>query len=174
MDYLRQVKKTKDRTPKEFLWLVRASETLACQLPDAPNNPGFSDLERRQNFFQEMPLDWQAKFIEANMRVEDESLNDMHIYFERLQSLYPYNKRNNDNNQGDNGQGTQSNRNARCNNNQNRRSRRDGGNRSQSNNQNNDNRDRGTRSNGANNSRCIQASDPCPLPGHGNHTWGEF
>jgi hypothetical protein len=41
MDYLRQVKKTKDQTPKEFLRLVRASETLACQLPDAPNNPGF-------------------------------------------------------------------------------------------------------------------------------------
>jgi hypothetical protein len=97
MDYLQSVKKTKDQSPKDYLRIVQASETLACQLPDAPNNAGFTNMERRRNFFQAMPLDWQSKFIEANMRIKDETLTDMRIYFECLQELYPFEERNNDN-----------------------------------------------------------------------------
>jgi hypothetical protein len=172
MDYLRTVKKTKDQTPKDYLRLVRASETLASQLPDAPNNPGFTDLERRRNFLRAMPLDWQTKFIEANLRVEDETINDMRLYFERLQELYPYEE--NKKEEGSNRNGGQSNNRGRRNssfNQGNRGSSNQGGrsNRRSSRDANSGN----NRSNTNRNTSRIQNSDPCPLPGHGNHTWGE-
>ena len=50
MDYLKELKKGKEQIPKEHLRLVRAAETMACMLPDAPN-AGFSEDERKRNFF---------------------------------------------------------------------------------------------------------------------------
>jgi transposase InsO family protein len=165
IDYLCAVKKTRDQQPKDFLRLLRHSETLACQLPDAPPNAGFSDEERKRIFLHAMPIDWQNKFIEANMRTEDETLEDMRVYFDRLQQLYPYEENkssdngNNDSRRTNNGGGRD--RRHRSNNNNQRR----GGN-------GNNNNNRNERRQG-NTSNRIQPTDPCPLPGHGNHTWGE-
>jgi hypothetical protein len=169
MDYLRTVRKSKEQSPKDFLRLVRAAETIACQLPDAPPlNSGFSEIERKRNFLQAMPIDWQVKFIEANLRIEEETINDMRIYFDRLQELHPFdtNVPNNDSTSSSNNP-SRGHRNTRG-------GRRNNGNRSGNTNGNNGNRNSDDRRSNTNNrTDCIQNNDPCPLPGHAGHTWGK-
>ena len=149
---------------------MQASETLACQFPDAPNNAGFSDLKRKHNFLQAMPLGWQSKFMEANLRFENELLNNMHIYFDWLQALYPYQKSNKTPGNEDNRQNNQGNQNCNQNcsgkNGNNKKITSEIGN--QGDNSNNSNWD-----NCNNNSQQIQPTDLCPLLLHGNHTWGK-
>ena len=81
---------------------------------------------------------------------------------------------NNSNSNRNNSRGSNNRNNTRSNNgnnNSNRQNnnRRSGNNNSGGNQSNNSNRN----NNNTGNNRRIQASDPCPLPGHGNHTWGE-
>jgi len=170
MDYLRGLRKNKDQTPKEYLRLARAAETLACQLPDAPDNAGFSDIERKRNFFQAMPMDWQAKFIESNLRVDVESINDMCGYFERLQELHPFKDYVNNNNDANksNHRARGKNNNRHNNNKKNKTNSNTSSNQNRSRNNNNTNNN-----NGGGQSQRIRNTDPCPLPNHGNHTWVE-
>ena len=90
MDALREMKKPRDQTPSQFLLAFRAAESRAVQLPDAPNNAGFTDDERIRIFFKAMPSSWQDKFDDANMRVENEELGDIRQYFDKQQQKDPY------------------------------------------------------------------------------------
>jgi hypothetical protein len=88
MDFLRTLRKSVDQTPTQFLRALRAAESRAAELPDAPANPGFSEMERKRVFYLAMPNSWQEKFDDANMRLEDEVINNMRLYFDQLYTLY--------------------------------------------------------------------------------------
>jgi hypothetical protein len=75
MDYLRSIKKPKDMSPGEFLLLFRASETHARSLPEPPAaGATFEDEERKRIYLKAMPIAWQEKFDDANLRTGDETL----------------------------------------------------------------------------------------------------
>ena len=176
MDYLRSIRKPPDMTPTAFMLQFRASEMRALHLPDAPNaNGGFSDVDRRRLFYKAMPYSWQVKFDDANLTVEDETMADMLIYFDRVHANNPFIKDNG--NEGGGGKGNGDNDNSKGNGGRGKGKR---GNRGRNGNGNRNNNGNGSNSNNGSGSNSgdkrqgrIQNSDPCPLPGHGNHTWGE-
>ena len=176
MDYLRSIRKPPDMTPTDFMLQFRASEMRALHLPDAPNaNGGFSDVDRRRLFYKAMPYAWQVKFDDANLTVEDETMADMLIYFDRVHANNPFIKDNG--NEGGGGKGNGDNDNSKGNGGRGKGKR---GNRGRNGNGNRNNNGNGSNSNSGSGSNSgdkrqgrIQNSDPCPLPGHGNHTWGE-
>jgi hypothetical protein len=55
IDALREMKKTRDQTPSQFLLAFRAAESRAVQLPDAPIQAGFSHEERKRIFLRQCP-----------------------------------------------------------------------------------------------------------------------
>ena len=167
MDYLRNMKKPPTMSPGEFLLAFRASEARACQLPDAPlADAGFQEIERRRIYYSAMPYAWTEKFDDANMTVEDETLGDMRAYFDKLHIRDPYEPRKSNDNQ--KGNSTSGNKNKSGSN-------QSSGNRSnRRNNNNNQSRNNsGSNSNNQGQGRRIQSGDPCPLPNHQGHTWGE-
>ena len=183
VEFLRGAKKSVDQTPSQFLILLKTAEAHARMLPNAPaNTPVFQDEERRRLFLKAMPSAWQEKFDDANLSVETETLNEMVIYFDKVQNNNPFVSKNDANNNGNNNSGNHNNNgngrngsgrnNGRNNNNRrNRNNNRNGRNNNGRDNNNNNNNSDGNQNN--NNRQRIRSDDPCPLPGHGNHTWGE-
>ena len=82
LDYLRNLKKPGKMTPSKFLLKLRAASNLAAQLPDAPDNGGFSDEQLRRVFLLAMPKKWQDNFEDANLTVHNTTLADMRMYMD--------------------------------------------------------------------------------------------
>jgi len=183
MDFLRTMKKPPEMSPSKFLLAFRASEGHARQLPDAPGvGAGFSDIERRRCLYNAMPIAWTEKFDDANMVIEDETIEDMRSYFDLQHEKDPFVSRNSNNSNSTNNNSNNNNNSGNRNNRSNQRSGQGDQQGRRNNGRNNNRNPRGGRgnNNGNNNgnysnqgNRRIQNSDPCPLPGHQNHTWGE-
>ena len=194
MDYLRSLKKPGAMEPSQFLLKLRAANRLATQLSNRPAvDTGFNDLQLKRVFLAAMPKAWQENFENANLTVHNTIIQDMRTYMDRQSIKDPFVPRNNQGNNNDRGQ--QNDRNRRGNNrggtnrgnnrgnnqgngNNNGNSQGATGNRNNgrtNDNNGNNNQGNGNR-NGNNNNRNnnrIQNTDPCPLPGHGGHTWGQ-
>ena len=176
MDYLRNLKKPGKMEPSQFLLKLRAANRMATQLPNVPEDEeGFSDQQLRRVFLSAMPRTWQDNFENASLTIYNSTLQEIRTYMDRQSVKDPYVPRakpheggahgnaqgRNDRNHrrgGQQGRGGQGNRNGNGNN-------RNG-------NQTNVNAG-ANRSTGNRTGNRIQNGDPCPLPGHGNHTWGQ-
>ena len=172
-DYLRHVKKPMDMSPKDFERKCRHLESIALQLPDAPNSL-FTLREKKRNLVKAMPSVFEEAFEEANISMETESMIQIRKYFQKLWKREQKKaKKGNKNQQRGKEQNNSSNSNSSSNNNGNR----GGSNRGGRGNNRNNNRggrggNRGNNSSNRNRGGRIQAEDPCPLPGHEGHTWG--
>ncbi len=83
MEYIREIKKPKDVSPKKFLQLLRIQEKIVRELPGAPDNgAGFTDHELRRIYLCSMPKSWQNKFEDADKSVQSCTLGEMRNYFE--------------------------------------------------------------------------------------------
>ena len=165
MAYLRVLRKPGKMTPNTYLLKLRAANRLVKSLPGAPDvNPGFDDEELKRRFLEAMPSSWAKNFHNADMTLEKCTLMDVKRYMDRQHLMDPFvDKKDNDANRSNNEQNRSRNNQHGSNN---RRGNR-GGNNSRNNNRN------GRNTNSDARPGRIQPSDPCPLPGHGNHTWGE-
>jgi len=103
MDYLRSIRKPKEVSPSEFLSLLRTNLRIATQLPQAPAVPQINDDELKRIYVKAMPQSWQDKFEDANMRVADEAIDDIKVYFDTQHNKDPYNPPNNNNNNNSSG-----------------------------------------------------------------------
>lgn len=182
--YIQTVKKPKEMSPRVFLHKIRHLESIALVLPGAPETPLFDAQDRKRNFVRAHPKAYRQKFDEANLNITQELLVDIAKYFTRIwkREQREENQRNSRGNRNNNSGGnTNANSNAnnsggrnrnnnRGNNNGGRRNN-NSGNRGRGNNNNNNNSRQGNSNNG--NRQRIQPNDPCPLPGHVGHTWGE-
>ena len=165
MEYIRELKKPKEVSPRKFLQLLKIQEKIVKELPGAPDNgAGFTDHELRRIYLHAMPKSWQNKFEDADKTIQGTTLGEMRNYFEKQSMKDPFIPRNN----------------SQHGNNSNKVNSSDIGG---SNNRNHDRSDRRrvTQGQGHGNQRGsqnirhqpIQNNDPCPLPGHGGHTWGQ-
>mmetsp|Transcript_3269 Transcript_3269/g.5018 ORF Transcript_3269/g.5018 Transcript_3269/m.5018 type:complete len:186 (-) Transcript_3269:558-1115(-) len=165
MAYLCSLRKPGKMSPNTFLLKLKAANRLVKSLPGAPDtNAGFSEEQLKRQFLKAMPNSWIDKFHDANMSLKKTSLVDIKWYMDRQNLKDPYaNKKdkeqnctNNDQNFSRNNQHGSNNRHGNC-----------GGSSNRDGNGNNRN------SNANGHPAHIQLTDPCLLPGHGNHTWGQ-
>lgn len=121
-----------------------------------------------------MPRSWQNNFENASLTVYNTTLQSMRAYMDKQSVKDPFVPKNKNNNT-DSTNGNNSSNQRRGGNHQNN-STRSGNNHNggRGNRNGNQNRNGGNGNNSnCNNSNRIQNTDPCPLPGHGNHTWGQ-
>jgi hypothetical protein len=155
--------------PSKFLLKMRAANQMVAQLPGAPEDePAFSDIQMHCQFLFAMPRPWQDKFENTNLTVQNSTLQDILHYMDKQSLKDPFvpNKggSNNKTNSSTINQTTAPNQ-------QGNRNRRNRGSPT-SNPGRGSNTDRGN-PRGPTNTPRIQSTDPCPLPGHDNHTWDQ-
>lgn len=82
MEGLRKLKKPVDMKPSEFGRLFRKAERMACQLPDADENPGFSNVERNRVYLEAMPKTWKKNFDNAGKSAATENFTSIQSYMD--------------------------------------------------------------------------------------------
>ena len=190
MDYLRSIKKPPTETVSGFKRKFQALNLIVSKFPDSNQRDGLDAEEFKRCFHNAMPSSWQKAFLASGRRYQNETLDDIQTYMEGQEELDPpASTRATSNQAGNNGNSSNGNSNSthhsgNTNSRSGSRSRRNrrnrngngNGNRQGSNSNNNGNSNANTsngRSGNSNSTRRIQPDDPCPLPGHGNHNWGQ-
>ena len=182
MDYLRELKKPPKMEPGKFLLKFRYANQLATQLPDAPNLGGFNADQFKRQYLHAMPRAWQDNFENANMTIHNCTIQQIRQYMDRQHMKDPFvprNKPTGNNNSSNSGSNNSNSNNCRGgnsgsnNNNQSSRGNNSTRGGSGGGGSGGGGRTNNNRNNNSNNNRRIQPTDPCPLPGHGNHTWAE-
>ena len=148
IEYLRSLKKPPDVSPSMFAQQLQNAEYMATQLPDANGAQGFTDAERKSVFLHAMPIAWQLKFDDANMRLATEEFADIIHYMDILYANYPYVKPKSKDEANDRADFTHRDNYQRNNNSSNR-------------------------PNDSKSSALLRDDDPCPLSNHYGHTWGD-
>ncbi len=162
MNYLRSLKKPGKMEPSQFLLKLRSANRMAIQLPDALEfDQGFSDLQLRRVFLAAMPSSWQDHLEDANLDVDNTTIEETRNYMDKQSNKDPFNPKNKD----------KGNNNCVESNARNKKNR--GGNRTNNPKWTTNNpQGQGNRT-ATRNSNRIQNSDLCLLPGHGKHAWGQ-
>jgi hypothetical protein len=165
MDYIRDLHKPQDMKPGTFLLYLRIQNSMVQELPGAPlADPGFSDMQLRRIYLHAMPIAWQSTFEDANKSVADTPLNAMRTYFDKQHAKDPYKGQTNKENQKKQ-QNPESQNSGKTNRNSGGRNFQRGGRGA--------GRGRGGCGQGQGQQGRIQNGNPCPLPGHAGHTWGQ-
>lgn len=174
--YLRTIKKPPTIEPNAFKTLLITANNRLNLFPDVGDDDddvSLSEDDLIDAFFRAMPQAWQLKYKQAGLKPEEEEFVDVCAYMQERSQEDPYepNSNENSNRQNGNGNGNSNNNGNRNSNNSNSRQG-NGNNRNNNGNRNNgNNRGSNNNNNNSNNSSRIQPNDPCPLPGHGGHTW---
>jgi hypothetical protein len=163
-DYIRALKKPKSMSPKQFLSRLRHLVAVLAEFPQAPLENIFSEDELKRIYLKAHPKQWIDRFENAGKTASTVSMSKIKGYMEHQTKKEPIvpvaRAKTNGNGNGNPNSRCRNNRNSRSNRNGNSNSGRTGCNSGQGNQQ---GRGQGAR---------INSSDPCPLPGHGGHTWG--
>ena len=177
LEYIRSLRKPGSMSVDDFARELSILNDLAKQFPDAPENAtGIDENEMVRIFYHAMPVTWQEAYMSAGYRYYSSTFHEVYDYMEAQEENDPFepnknvngNKNANGNNgSGSNGNSNPSNRNI---NNRNRNNQRRNNNHRRGN-QNNGGSNKGNKGNNNKSDARIKPDDPCPLPGHGNHTW---
>jgi transposase InsO family protein len=154
VDYLLDVKKPRAMDVRTFASRVQTINRYIRFLPG--DNVEELNLEQIKTvIYKSVPKEWRADFIKANMKLATITLTALIEYMENERGLYDPTP---DKTGGGNQKSNDNNGNAGNNNNGN---------------WNNKRKKNKGHSNNGNKKKKLTNEDPCPLPGHGNHKWGE-
>jgi hypothetical protein len=162
-DYIRSLKKPKSMSQKQFLSRLRHLVAVLAEFPQAPLENIFQEDELKRIFLKAHPKTWIDRFENAGKMALTTNMGKIKRYMEHQSKKEPVvpitrPKTNGDGNSKSRRQGNRSRRGNQGGN----------GNPGRSN---NNSAGRGNQQGQGQGAR-IQTSDPCPLPGHGGHTWG--
>ena len=155
--FLSNIKKTRSLTVHQFVTLVKYhNSNILPWLPGAPTtDASHSDDDIKDIVFNSMPVEWADDF-DLKHDIATADLNKIITFMEK--------------------KNTKSNRstpNSKQNKNKNDNNERNSGNKNKSNNRNKQNSNNKNKKAPQANNRKIQPDDPCPLPGHQGHKWGQ-
>lgn len=163
--FLQQLKRTKSLSVSDFIGLVKYhNEVVLPLLPGAPEDP--EDARMNQDdikyiVFDAMPPSWKYDY-ERYFDVIESSLDEITTFMEKCLAAADRNESNKNKNKNKNSENTDSDNNKGKSNRNKKNGHKGNKNKNRNGNNNNTNNNRGR----------IQPTDPCPLPGHGGHTWG--
>ena len=174
--FLLNIKKTKSLTVHQFVQLIHYHNTNILKwLPGAPQDEvdaKFSADEVKEIVINAMPFDWVDDF-DLKYDLQAATTPQIIKFMEKKNTISNRNKKKNENKKDNNNNATDTDSNTDGNNNGNRRKKNRNRNGGRGNRNRGGGNNRGNNSNNNNNNRRIQTGDPCPLPGHTGHTWGE-
>ena len=175
--YLLNAKKALHMEPKEVANRLGYLNTLLPLLPGAPDTGNqLSDQDLASAFHDSMPMDWKRSFSRANQQVHNTTLTEIAEYMQARSMEDPPNERKGGNDSRRNNDRNRDRRNGNGTRRDNKGGDRNRGRYNDRNNDHgNDNKKNGRNNDSSSNDRPgrIQKSDPCPLPGHKGHTWGD-
>ena len=161
--FLLAIKKTKSLSVHQFVSLIQYHNgNILPFLPGAPEtNAQFDNDEIKDIVFNSMPQDWSDDF-DLKFDIETCTLPVLVNYMEKRATIANRNNKGKGNKENKNKQDSNDSSN---NNEGNKRNKKQGGRgKGKGRHKNNDRQQQQGR---------IKASDPCPLPGHQGHTWGQ-
>ena len=159
--FLNNIKKTKSLTVHQFVSLIQYHNgNLLPLLPGSPDqDASFTAEEIKEIVFNSMPEKWRDSF-DLLMDIDDSTLPILVKYMEKQNTIA--NRNGKQDKQDKSNKKTDNEKDEKQQGNPNKKKGK-GKNRGKNNNDQQNGRSQGGR---------IQASDPCPLPGHRGHTWG--
>jgi transposase InsO family protein len=180
LDNIKKYRKPLSWTVQEFSNRIERLNLMSAYLPGAPEaDPGLTSTELTKALIQAMPVQWQANLRALNKSAANSRYNEIFSLLEVYESYDDKSQASRKKKQHRHHSSTQDvpHTNATSTETQDNRHsrRRQFTNRSSNrrNSSNSSNRHNGTAPTRSTASNRIQSSDPCPLPGHGSHTWGQ-